>query len=249
MVRLTSRVVDPPRPKVPILEIVALTKDYRGLRPLRLERFQIGEAESVAIVGFDEPAAEVFVNLITGAGLPDSGTVRLFGRDSRDIADSADWLAVVDRFGLLTERAVLLHGMSVEQNLALPFTIDIDRIPDDIRGRVRQLAVEVGLAATLLERPAADLALLDQARVRLARAIALDPAILVLEHPTSRLARPDVRPFAALIAGVAARRRAATLALTGDREFADAVAGRVLTHEGATGRLVERGWFSRLVGH
>jgi putative ABC transport system ATP-binding protein len=208
----------------------------------------MAEADSIAILGFDEPAAEMFVNLITGAALPDSGVVRLFGRDSTDIADSSDWLAVVDRFGLLTDRAVLLHTMTVEQNLALPFTIEVDRIPDDVRARVQRLAAEVGLSASWLDRAAAEVPALDQARVRLARAVALDPAILVLEHPTARLARADVRAFAALVVSVVRRRRAATLALTADREFADAVAGRVLTHEGATGRLLERGWFGRLVG-
>jgi phospholipid/cholesterol/gamma-HCH transport system ATP-binding protein len=218
------------------------------LRPLRIERFRVAGAESVAILGFDEPAAEVFVNMITGAALPDSGTVRVFGRESALIADSSDWLAVVDRFGLLTDRAVLLHGMTVEQNLALPFTIEVDRIPDDVRARVEALAAEVDLAAALLGRPAGDVPTLDQVRLRLARAVALDPAILVLEHPTARLPRADVRPFAALVASVARRRKLATLALTGDREFADAVAARVLTHEGATGRLWERGWFGRLVG-
>ena len=68
-------------------------KDYRGLRPLRIERLTLAAGEQVALLGFDQPAAEVFVNLITGATLPDPGEVRVLGRPTAAITDSADWLA------------------------------------------------------------------------------------------------------------------------------------------------------------
>ena len=47
------------------------------------------------LIGFDRPAAEVFVNLITGASLPDTGEVESLGRPTRAIADSDEWLAFV----------------------------------------------------------------------------------------------------------------------------------------------------------
>jgi hypothetical protein len=68
-------------------------------------------------VGLDQVAAEVFTNLVTGAILPETGDIRVFGRPTSAIADSDDWLATVDRFGIVSERAVLLDQLSVLQNL------------------------------------------------------------------------------------------------------------------------------------
>src|SRR5205085_10561960 len=133
-------------------------------------------------VGLDEAAAEVFVNLVTGATLPDRGVVKLFGRLTTAIGDSADWLALVDRFGIVSRRAVLLDPLSVIQNLALPFTLEIEPPPDDIRARAEALAREVGLAEPSWSRRVGELDAVERARVRLARALALDPAALLLEH-------------------------------------------------------------------
>jgi ABC-type transporter Mla maintaining outer membrane lipid asymmetry ATPase subunit MlaF len=234
---------------LPPLELSAISKDYRGLRPLRIEKLVGDSADAVAILGFDRVAAEVFINLITGATLPDSGEVRLFGRATADISDSADWLAVVDRFGIVTDRAVLLTGMSVAQNLAMPFTLEIEPVNADVRRQTMRLAEEVELPPTSFDRIVAELDAGGQARVRLARALALDPRILVLDHASAGLSRDDVSRFGRLVGAAGRRRQAAILALTADREFADAVAGRVLTHHAATGHLEgRRGWLSRLRG-
>ena len=105
----------------PVLELTDVSKDYHGLRPLRVASLQVASGEQVALLGFDQATAEVFINLVTGAFLPDRGVIRLFGRPTTDITDSADWLTVVDRFGIVSRRAVLLDGLTVVQNLAMPY--------------------------------------------------------------------------------------------------------------------------------
>jgi ABC-type transporter Mla maintaining outer membrane lipid asymmetry ATPase subunit MlaF len=225
----------------PVLELSDVSKDYRGLRPLRIASLAVRPGEHVAILGLDQIAAEVFVNLVTGATLPDRGDVRLFGRSTAAIVDSADWLAVVDRVGIVTRRAVLLDGLSVVQNLAMPFTLEVEPPPEDIRRRAVALARQVGVADGSLDRPVAELGPSGHARVRLGRALALDPAIVIFEHPTAEVPREDVTAFGVLCREVSA----AIIALTADREFAEAVAPRCLTLDAATGRLGERaGWFS-----
>jgi ABC-type transporter Mla maintaining outer membrane lipid asymmetry ATPase subunit MlaF len=227
----------------PILELSDVSKDYRGLRPLRIANLAVRPGEHVAILGLDQATAEVFVNLVTGATLPDTGDVRLFGRSTTAIADSADWLAVVDRFGIVSRRAVLLDALTVVQNLSMPFTLEVEPPPDDIRRRAVALALQVGLADVSLDRPVAELGPSGHARVRLGRALALDPAIVIFEHPTAELPREEVTALGALAREVSA----AIIALTADREFAQALAGRCLTLDAATGRLGERsGWFARL---
>ena len=233
-----------------VLELADVVKDYRGLRPLRLQHLAVHPGDSVAIVGFDQLMAEVFVNLVTGTTLPDSGEVRVFGRPTADVSDSADWLALVDRFGIVSARAVLLGGLSVIQNLSMPFTLEIEPPPEDVRSRAARLAAEVGLTELSWSRPVAQLGPADLAHLRVARALANDPAVLLLEHASADIPRGEVRSLGAGIQAVAGKRNLAVVAVTADQEFATAVAARVLTLEPATGRLKERrvGWFSRQLG-
>lgn len=228
-----------------------VSKGYGALRPLRIARLSIAAGESVAILGLDQPAAETFINLLTGATLPESGDIQVFGRSTSVIADSTEWLAVVDRFGIVSERAVLLDQLSVIQNIAVPFTLEIEPPPDDVRDRAAALAKEVGLAETSWTSAVVALDVPARARVRLARALALDPAVLLVEHLSAGVPRPDVAPLGASIRSVAERRGAAIVAATADAEFAGAVARRVLTLEPATGRLREAGgpgWFRGRLG-
>ena len=226
-----------------------MSKDYRGLRPLRIAELRVAAGDHVAILGLDQASAEVFVNLATGATLPDAGDVSIFGRPTKAINDSADWLATVDRFGIVSERAVLLDALTVIQNLAMPFTLEIEPPPDEVRVRAEALAREVGLPETSWTKPVAELDAAGWVRVRFGRAIALDPAILLLEHVSARLARDGVVALGAKMRAVAAGRGIALVAATADETFAQAVAGRVLMLEPATGRLKEqrrRRWFGSL---
>lgn len=228
-----------------VLEFAGTSKDYRGLRPLRIAELRVAAGDHVAILGFDQASAEVFVNLATGATLPDAGDVSVFGRPTKAIRDSADWLATVDRFGIVSERAVLLDALTVIQNLAMPFTLEIEPPPNQVRERAEALAREVGLPEASWTKPVAELGAAGWVRVRFGRAIALDPAILLLEHVSARLAREGVAVLGAEMRAVAASRGIALVAATADETFAQAVAGRVLTLEPATGRLTEqrRRWF------
>jgi ABC-type transporter Mla maintaining outer membrane lipid asymmetry ATPase subunit MlaF len=235
----------------PVLELAAVSKDYRGLRPLRIEFLSVSLGDQVAILGFDQPSAEVFVNLVTGTALPDRGTVAAFGRSTADIVDSADWLAVVDRFGIVSGRAVLLEGLSVTQNLAMPFTLDIEPPSSDVLERVAGLAREVGLAERVWGNAVASLGPDAHARIRLGRALALEPAVLLLEHMSATLHPNQAAAFGADVRGIAERRGVAVVAATADEGFAHAVASRVLTLEPATGRLRQHRrdrWFGRRLG-
>ena len=203
--------------------------------------------ERVALGGLDGPAAEILVNLVTGATLPDEGNVLTFGASTADIKDGDAWLASLDRFGIVTGRAVLLEGSTLQQNLALPFALKLDPVPPEVVAQVAALAEECGIAPEHLSRPAGQLPADVRARTHLARALALKPQLLLIEHPTAQVddaARAALaRDFAAAIAG----RRTAALILTLDVDFAGQVAHRSLTLQPATGALLpwnaKRRWF------
>jgi phospholipid/cholesterol/gamma-HCH transport system ATP-binding protein len=232
----------------PLVTVRQLTKGYQALRPLRVESLALQRASVVSVMGLDAQAAEVLVGLLTGAILPDEGDVRLFGKSTRDVSDSEGWLEMLDDVGIVTDRAVLIGDFSVAQNIALPFTLQVDPIAEAVQPQVERVAREVGLDAADLDRPVAESRPEVVARVRLARAIALDPIVLLVEHPTASLPREGVKPYAIEIARVARERQLSVLAITADEAFAAALGGQVLAHEPKTGALRPASVWRRIFG-
>jgi predicted ABC-type transport system involved in lysophospholipase L1 biosynthesis ATPase subunit len=228
------------------IEIAGITKRYQALRPLRIARLILEPGDRVALAGFDAAAAELFVNLVTGAAVPDEGDVRIAGRNTRDIATDTEWLASLDRFGIVTERAVLLEGLSIAANLALPLTLAIDPMPADTRARVDALATLVGLAPSRLAEKASTLSAEERVRAHLARALGPEPEVLLLEHPTARLSRHESQSIGSTLKAVSLAKRLGWVALTEDEEFARAAGGRRLRLEAKSGKLVEDGFWRRI---
>jgi branched-chain amino acid transport system ATP-binding protein len=222
-----------------VLRITGVRKQYSGLRPLRVQSLAIEPGERVALSGFDAGAAEVLVNLVTGASVPDEGTVEVGARATSSIADGDEWLAWLDQFGIVSPRAVLLDAASLLQNLAMPLSLQIDPIAPDIAAQARALASDVGLDTALLDRPLAALDALTRARAHLARAIALGPSLLVLEHPTIGFGPGDGKAFGESVARVSTQRSLAALMISQDADFAGAAATRRLALHAASGELKE----------
>ena len=230
-----------------LLRLRGVSKDYRSLRPLRIAELDLTPGRSLALLGFDQTMAEVFVDLITAAILPDSGEVIAFGQHTSSIADPGSWLTTLDQFGLFTDRAVLVEQFTVEQNLALPLSITVEDMTSEIRARVGELATEIGLGAEL-RRQAGVLGPAMRARIRLGRALALAPKVLVAEHPNATLSAAEASALATDMSHIIETRGVASIVLTADQSFARAVAKEVLVLEPATGALKPasswRRWFS-----
>ena len=140
----------------PVVEMRGVVKKYNALRPLRIAQLAIASGGRVALSGIDAPGAEVMLNLVTGASLPDEGEVRVFGQSTAAVANGDEWLASLDRFGIVSERAVLLEGATLTQNLALPFALEIDPVPPETVQRVELLADECGIGREFLAQRAGD---------------------------------------------------------------------------------------------
>jgi ABC-type transporter Mla maintaining outer membrane lipid asymmetry ATPase subunit MlaF len=222
------------------LVLTDVEQQYGGLRPLRVRNLRVAEGSITMLIGFDRPAAEVFVNLITGASLPEKGDVASLGRSTREIATGDEWLAFVERFGIVSDRIVLLDGMTVAQNLAISFDLELEPVPPEILARVSALGLEVGIAGAQLDTRVADASPLLRSQVYLGRALAFDPAVLVLEHPTANLHADDAVALARIVRDVSRRRRFTVIGLLMDENFAKATGGRLLTWQPATGDVKER---------
>ena len=231
-----------------LVSLREIRKNYGGLRPLRIQQLELCEGTSTAILGIDEAGAEVLTNLITAAALPDEGEVDIFGMSTRAIADAEHWLRELDRFGIVSERVVLLDQFSVEQNLALPLSMELDALPSAVRSQVAEIAGEVGLTPEELPHPAARLPRARLLRLRLGKALAMNPRVLLAEHPNASLLPQEFAVFAADFSRIVSRRGLASLVLTADRTFAAAIAESVVALQPTTGQLRPLGswrrWFS-----
>jgi ABC-type lipoprotein export system ATPase subunit len=232
--------------RVAEIQITGLSKRFQAPQPLRIDSLVVQPRDRITLTGLDPAAAELLVNLVTGAALPDEGDVMVAGRNTRDIATDTEWLTSLDRFGIVTERAVLLEGLSIACNLALPLTLSIDPIPDDIRRQVDALADEVRLPRERLDSPVGPAAGYERLRIHLARALAMQPRLLLLEHPTARLDASEATAFGQLLASIAAAREIGFVAMTFDNRFASAAGGRRLSVDTTTGRVRGTGLLSGL---
>jgi ABC-type lipoprotein export system ATPase subunit len=230
-----------------LVEIHGIVKSYlsESLRPLRIRELTVTATDRLSLRGFDAGAAEMFVHLVTGAALPDEGTVRIAGTDTRDIATDTEWLKSLDRFGIVTHRAVLIDQISLASNLALPLTVSIDPMPATVREQIEHLASDAGFEAGALDRPVGSLNEESRLRLHLARAIANGPEMLMLEHPTAHLGDRDAAArIGETLGKLSETYRFGWIALTEDAAFAEAAGGAVLDLNAATGELAapRRGW-------
>ena len=228
----------------PLIAISGVLKHYPALRPLRISALTVAAADRLVLSGFDAAAAEVFIHLVTGASLPDEGEVRIDGRSTRDILTDTEWLVSLDRFGIVTHRAVLIDAIPIAHNLALPLTLSIDPMPAEIRARVEDIAQTAGLEVARIDEPAKTLTNAERLRVHLARAMANQPALVLLEHPTAPLKeRAESEAFGLTLRNAASKRGFGFLALSEDEAFAAACDGEKLRLKPATGAIGKKRWW------
>lgn len=232
-----------------IIEFRGVEKALGEPLPLRLSDFSFREHERVVLSGLPGVMGEAFMNLVIGALVPDAGDVIVFGKNTRDIRTDTEWLQSLDRFGLVSNRAVLLDQSTVAQNLALPLTLAIDPMAPETRAEVEALAREVELPLEILDRPVNALggavdAVSVRARMHLARALAHRPRVLLLEHPTigTHLGRYQ---FGARLRAIADARKLSVIAVSDDDQFARETGARRLRVE-AEGHVRNAGLGLRL---
>ena len=137
-----------------------------------------------------------------------------------------------------------MDSVSLEGNMALPFTLSIEPLLPEVREAVASLAAEVGLPAALLPAPVGNLGDADRARVHLARALSMKPQLLLLEHPTARLPPDDAAAFGRLLSSIGNRRGLGWLAISEDEAFSTEAGGTRCRLAPASGEIsaVRRGW-------
>ncbi len=169
-----------------ILALQGVAIDFGAQPVLRQISVEIPRAQTVVIVGESGCGKTVLLKLLIGLLHPTAGTVRF---DNADLAQLSDRQLTQQRlrFGFLFQGAALFDSLTVFDNVAFGMRAQRKHSETEIRDLVRGQLHEVGLPASVQDRKPAELSGGMKKRVGLARALALQPEVMLYDEPTTGL--------------------------------------------------------------
>jgi len=185
----------------------------------------ISRGESLVIIGSSGSGKSVLIKHIIGLLDPDAGKVMVDGLNVPDLRRD-DLRKLRQRMGMLFQYAALFDSMSVGDNVAFPLRRHTDWAADRVRERVAEVLGWVGLTGTESKNPA-ELSGGMKKRVGLARAIALDPEIMLYDEPTTGLDPILGDQINDLILDLAERLNVTSVTITHDMASAYKIADRI----------------------
>jgi phospholipid/cholesterol/gamma-HCH transport system ATP-binding protein len=193
----------------------------------------VNRGETLAVLGRSGTGKSVLLRIIIGLEKPDSGSVCIHGQDIAGLA--LDRMSEIRKnMGSLFQHAALYDSLTVAENVAFPLAHHRrDMSKSERAGVVRQLLAEVGMEGNLDKMPS-DISGGMQKRVGLARALALEPEILLLDEPTAGLDPISSGEIDDLVLKLQRERQMASIVVTHDLHSAKTIAGRLaLLYNGA----------------
>ena len=198
-----------------------------------LDRLNLGvqEGQSLVVIGASGSGKSVLLKHIVGLMRPDRGRICFEGRRIEELPERK-MIEIRRRFGFLFQMGALFDSLNVRENVAFPLKQHTDKSDPEIHQIVRQKLAMVGLSDAEQKMPA-ELSGGQRKRVALARAIALDPQVILYDEPTTGLdpIRADV--INQLILKLRHELNVTSIVVTHDMASAFKVADRiVMLHEG-----------------
>ena len=214
-----------------LVRLVNVHKSFDDLVVLNGINLTLRTGETTVIIGESAAGKSVILKHIVRLLKPDRGEV--YYRDQRiDQLPERKLAALRPRFGFLFQLSALFDSMTVEQNVGFPITEHTTRSQADIKEIVRQKLHLVGLDGIQSKWPA-ELSGGQKKRVALARAIALEPELILYDEPTTGLDPPRADEINELILKAKRELKVTGVVVTHDMASANKVADRILMlHEG-----------------
>lgn len=207
----------------PAIRLDHVSKTFDGHAVLEDLSFAVRTGEAFAILGRSGTGKSVTLKLIIGLLCPDKGQI-FIGNDEVQKLDRENLLRVRKTVGFMFQDAALFDSISVRDNIAFPLQRHTDKSAGEVSEIVKQKLSEVGLDGDADKMPA-DLSGGMRKRVGLARAMVLDPPVLLVDEPNSGLDSLTASEIYKLLADLKEKQHRTLIVVTHDaagvRRFAD----------------------------
>ena len=228
---------------VPAVAVVDVRKMFGPHHVLNGVSLSVSRGETLAVLGRSGTGKSVLLRLIIGLEAPDSGSVLVNGTNIAGLG--LDQLGEIRKtIGFLFQHAALYDSLTVAENVAFPLEHHRRNLSKSDRAdRVRELLAEVGMEKAANKMPS-DISGGMQKRVGLARALALEPKILLLDEPTAGLDPISSGEIDELVLKLQRERQMASIVVTHDLHSAKTISNRLALLD--LGRVVIQGTFDDL---
>jgi len=227
----------------PAIDIQKVTKSFGEQVVLDGVSFQVRRGETLAFLGRSGTGKSVLLRIIVGLQTPDSGAALILNTNMAT-AKPEEISAVRKQMGFLFQHAALYDSLTIEENVAFPLVHHRkDMSASERHDRVDLLLREVGLNGSFNKMPA-DISGGMQKRVGLARALVLDPVILLLDEPTAGLDPISSGEIDELVLQLQHEHQLASIVVTHDMVSARTIATRIALMD--QGKVIIEGSFNEL---
>jgi phospholipid/cholesterol/gamma-HCH transport system ATP-binding protein len=227
----------------PVVVVRDVHKSFGTQKVLNGVSLSVHRGETLAVLGRSGTGKSVLLRLIIGLQQPDAGSVSIMGQDIKGL-DLDEMGAIRKQMGFLFQSAALYDSLTIEQNVAFPLQHHRNgRSAAEQADRVKALLAEVGLIGSSEKMPS-DISGGMRKRVGLARALALEPAILLLDEPTAGLDPISSSEIDDLVIKLQEEHHMASIVVTHDLHSAKTIADHLALLD--KGDVVIKGSFEQL---
>ena len=191
----------------------------------------VAEGETVAVMGKSGTGKSILLKLLVGLQQPDAGSIQLCGKQIQGLKPE-ELNEVRKKIGFLFQQAALYDSLTVGENVCFPLMRHTKLSESERQEKARAMLSDVGLQSDLDKMPS-QISGGMQKRVGLARALVLDPEILLLDEPTAGLDPITAAEIGKLISDLKAKHKITSVVVTYDVRGAKGFADRlILLNEG-----------------
>jgi len=214
----------------PPIAVEGLRKSFGAQTVLDGLTFQLVAGQVTCVLGRSGTGKSVLLKLLIGIETPDAGSIRLEGRDISS-ATPKELNEARKKVGFLFQQSALYDSMTIEENVAFPLRRHTKLSDAECHDRVHQLLESVGMDGDVGKMPS-DISGGMSKRVGLARALALEPTILMFDEPTAGLDPITAAEIAKLIVELRDQRHITSIVVTHDLHTARTIADRLIVLDG-----------------